>query len=444
MVVDDYTGKAQEQWPNYGHPIDAASLCGTVAQPAQIDDSTILGRDFVADFKTAVQAPPPFEVDQPLFSHAQSTIFGGMAPQPDTEAYDTAGSSSPNAPYLAPAFEYRDVPLIEDETAIAQRSYCANIFDMQTLNESSHHLRGSRSTLRKYSTILVPSDDGLECDYVPSQMVKGHSRRQRQGHGAAWSRRIPSKGPHRCQDPDCDYACNRPEHLRRHEASKHRGKLVQMHPCKFHECKDRRTGKHREIIARLDNLKAHYSKTHFRYGNSEKGGKNERKSMKAAYEMNLNVYDNLRWTMLLDEKMDVNHEIKDFLHVWKMLGYSILETRDTKVKSVVPEVESLVSSEWRYPDDETLQRFDPRWKALWNGTLTFDKALSVGVDMEESEAQGLLGVTMLETEAMGIDSLDPRWQAMHNGRMSVEQSEKLGVKQRNPLWKKLAERRGVR
>lgn len=436
MVVDDYTGKTQEHWPSYGDPMDATSLCGTVAQlrGAQIDDSTLLGRDYVVDFKTAAQAPRPFE-DQRFLSHAQPDFFGSMASQLETEAYDAAGSPSSNPPCLGPPFEYRDVTFAEDQMATGVCSYRTDSLNMQTPNDSSHHMKGSRSTLLRYPTIFPPSDDSLEDDHATSPAVRVRSRRQRQGRGAASPKQWP-KAKHRCRNPECDYACNRPEHLRRHELSKHRGPLVQMHPCQFHNCKDRRTGKHREIIARLDNLKAHYNKTHFKYGNSEKGGKNERKSMKAAYEMGLSVYDNVRWALLLDKKMDVNHEIEEYMHVWKMLGYSILETRDTKVKSVVPGFDC--------PDDATLQKYDPRWRALWDGTLTLDKALSVGENMEESEAQGLLGVTMLETEAMGIDDLDPRWKALFSGRMSVEQSEKLGVKQRNPLWKKLVERRRAR
>ena len=152
--------------------------------------------------------------------------------------------------------------------------------------------------------------------------------------------------------------------------------------------------------------------------------------MKAALEKGLRIYDS-RWAFLTDNKMDVNKEIEDdkgnicFLHVWKMLGYSILETRDIKVKDVYPE--------WKVTEgrtaDEKLQTFDPRWKALLGGTLTFEKAMDRGKHMDESEAQGLLGVTMLETEAMGIKHLDPRWTMLLSGRMSVEQSEKLGVKQ---------------
>ncbi|CAD6581272.1 MAG: hypothetical protein ASARMPRED_000566 [Alectoria sarmentosa] len=441
MVIDGYTGRAPpRQWQSHGPQNDALSFHERAAQPAHIDELTVWGRGLGADFSIPMAAPNShtFESGQPLFGDTQPTIFERGVSQPNAAAYNSADSSSPNPPSLEPPFELSPG---ECDTAVefadgfmvsnaptARRSYLPI---RQPRKDSSHSLKRSRNSPLKIYTLSPSSDDDLESSHAASPTFKSRSRRQKQRQGTAY--KIDKDKPHRCGR--CPYACNRPEHLRRHEDSKHRGGDVIMLPCAFHGCKDPKTNERREIQARLDNLKAHYTRTHFRYGITEKGGKNERKSMKAAQEMGLGIYDE-RWTLLLDSKMDVNHEIKDFLHVWKMLGYSIRETRDTRVKDVAPD--------WPVPEDETLQKYDPRWKALWNGTLTFDQAMDIGKDMKESEAQGLLGVTMLETEEMGIKHLDVRWVHMDNGRMSVEQSEKLGVKQKNPVWKDLIVRRKAR
>lgn len=440
ISVDSYTGKAPSQWSSYAPQDDASLLCGPVTQHLQTTESESFGRDFVASFSNSIAARASQAVDlnQPLFGHSQPTMFGGTTPQPGVEAYHQLGNSSANVPSLLPAFECTDVELVDGDImpndVTEARSYLGHKFTREPHNGLPYRSKRSRSTRLKTYGLSPTSDDDKKDDYSPSPNVKIRNKRHRQGQGARCKYVYTSDKNHRCEF--CEYACNRYEHLKRHEQSKHwkdkTGEDTEMHPCKFAGCKDRKTGGRLEIIARADNLKAHYTKTHFKYGGSEKGGKNARKSMKAAHQMELSLYDN-RWTLLLEGKMNVNEEIEDYLHVWKMLGYSILETRDTKVKSVRPD--------WQGPENETLQRFDPRWKALWDGTLTFDKAMSKGQDMKESEAQGLLGVTMLESEAMGIRPLDPRWTEMDNGRMSVEQSEKLGVKQRNPVWKELVERR---
>lgn len=408
---------------------DSPWLYGRAVQPAQIDESTILSRDLEAEFNNpiAAGASHTFELNQPLFNYGQPTIFESPPPQPDTEMYDAAGDSSPNAPLLAPPFEGWQGKY--DTDSLNSNAATADLI-RQTLNSSSHNSKRSLSAFIYH----LPSDDDSERDHAASQTVNKRNKRQKQRQDTFNRELWPSGKPHKCRH--CKYACNRQEHLRRHEMSVHDPK--EMLPCAFDGCIDRRTGGPREIICRWDNLKAHYTKTHFKYGSSEKGGKNYRKSMKAAHEKGLSVYDP-RWTLLLDRKMNVNHEIKDHLHVWKMLGYSILETRDTKVQDVVPDWQGLGDKTLQKSDP--LQKADPRWRALWDGTLTFDKAMERGQDMKESEAQGLLGVTMLETEAMGIKHLDPRWTEILSGRMSVEQSEKLGVKHRNPVWKEVARHR---
>lgn len=451
MAIDDFTGKAPGQWQSYGSENDTSSLYERAAQPPQIDESTSWNPDLVAAFNTiTARNSHTLELGQPLFSHTQPTIFDEPSSQPGAEAYNLAANSSPNAPSLAPAWEY--ITALSN-VAKAERSHLGDRLTRQPLDESSHLSKRSRSRRAQIYTLSPSSDDDPECDHGASRIVKNRNKKRKQDRIVV----VKDSGEvlypdtvehhrknHKCQHyvndgnghmVPCPYACNRPEHLRRHEDSKHRGPKVVMLPCAFDGCYDRKTGRRREIVARFDNLKAHYNKTHFRYGNSEKSGKNERKSMKAAHEMGLSIYDS-RWTLLLEGKMNVNHEIQDFLHVWKMLGYSIRETRDTRVKDVRPD--------WQTSEDDTLEKYDPRWNALWNRTLTFDQAMSIGKDMKESEAQGLLGVTMLETEEMGIKHLDVRWAQMDKGRMSVEQSEMLGVKQRNPVWIDLVNRRKAR
>ena len=449
-LVDGYTGKVPRQWQADGLQNNASLLYGRAAQQAQIHDPTSWNRDLTADF-CSITAPASHTLglSQPLFRHTQPTIFEGPASQPDMDAYDTAGSSSPNAPSLAPAWEYPGEEFGADGTgsnvSTTACSYPSGGIKQDSDDSLVHSKRSPRSVLKSYS-VWPASDDDLGCSYATPRKAKNQNKRQGATFNVALCRSSGSKIPktargkveckhksHQCQI--CDYACNRPEHLRRHEQSKHMKEKTEMHPCAFAGCVDRKTGKHRQIIARFDNLKAHYTKTHFKYGSTEKGGKNERKSMKAAYEMGLNLFDH-RWHLLLEGKMNVDVEIDNFLHVWKMLGYSILETRDTKVKDVVPD--------WQGPEDATLQKFDPRWTALWEGTLTLEKAIDTGTNMKETYEQGLLGVTMAETEWMGIKHLDPRWTALLSGRMSLEQSEKLGVKQSNPVWKELVARRRAR
>ena len=429
MIVDSLTGKAPTQWPNCS-PQTAGSSWYRTMQAAQIDESTSWSCDIQAKVNNSIAARSghTFEISQPLFGPAQSIIFEDSPSHPARGAYNTEGSSNPNAASLGPPFEYvligsgTDMEIPDDEDVATKHLTLKEVFNGPPL---SH-------------TYSPPSDDDLERDRAPSR-VRKHNRKHRQSQGAmcelAGYKRESKIKSHQCPEPNCDYACHRHEHLERHIKSKHIEGGPEELPCAFHDCIDRKTGNHRMIAARLDNLKAHYTNTHFKYGSSENGGKNARKSMKESYELGLKSHD-YRWNLLLEQKMNVNEEIEKELHVWKMLGYSIRETRDTKVKDVKPDCQK--------SGDEYLQKFDPRWKALWDGTLTFDKAMSKGKHMKESDAQGLLGVTMLETEAMGIKSLDPRWTVLLSGRMSVEQSEKLGVKQRNPKWKDLVTKRRAR
>ena len=411
----DFSVNESRQWSSFTLP---SSLYARKIQAAQIDE--LLN---------------PSHAFSQLCNPPEPTIFPLTSSNPDAQDYSMGRNPSPNTPSLKPPITDEGLNGMMLRAGTTRQLCYDNNMPAQSPNDN----------------LSFASDDDQEDDHVHSPKRINRNRRQRTH--IEYKGKVQGKS-HRCLERGCIHAFHRPEHLKRHRLSKHADGEdgPEMLPCQFDGCKDRKTGKHREIQARPDNLKAHYTKTHFKYGSSEKGGKNQRKSMKAAFEMGLHIYDH-RWQLLLGEKMNVNHDFistaspnrrndtttekaenKDFLHVWKMLGFSILETRDLMVKDVAPD--------WpEKAQDHKLQKYDPRWKALLDGTLTFDKAMMVGQDMEESKAQGLLGVTMLETEAMGIRDLDPRWKELLSSRMSVELSEKLGVKERNPVWNSLTRRR---
>ena len=137
--------------------------------------------------------------------------------------------------------------------------------------------------------------------------------------------------------------------------------------------------------------------------------------------MNLKSED-ARWNQLLEGGIRFGDTETGY---WKMLGYSIKETQDIKVKDLVPE--------WEGPDDTTLKKFDPRWKKLLDGDMTFEQAMERGRWMPEGEKEGLLGVDMMTSKAMGLQEVDPRWKKLLDGTMSLETSDKLGVRHHNPL-----------
>ena len=132
--------------------------------------------------------------------------------------------------------------------------------------------------------------------------------------------------------------------------------------------------------------------------------------------------EDARWTLLLEHGIDFGDTDTGY---WKMLGYSIKETQELRVKELVPE--------WEGPSETTLKEFDPRWKKLLEGGMTFEQAMERGRWMPEEEQEGLLGVDMAMTKAMGLQDVDPRWVKLLEGGMGMEMSEKLGVKHLNPV-----------
>lgn len=171
----------------------------------------------------------------------------------------------------------------------------------------------------------------------------------------------------------------------------------------------------KSIKDRPDNMRAHLKHTHFTYGKTESGGKNKRFSMRHSQEMGLRLEDE-RWTLLLQHAITFGDTETWF---YKMLGYSIKDTAEIAVRDIAPE--------WEGAEDAMLKDFDPRWKQLLSGNMTFEQAMERGRFMPEEEKEGILGVDMATSEQMGLRDLDPRWKCLDEGKMSLEMCEKLEV-----------------
>ena len=406
--VNDYAERAQMGWQDGENHLNALP---DYELPGQTKASPYLGVDLMSNFSGSLAARTD-DCSQSFVDYQQPSIFSNVLSSQGVMPPCTDPTSNPSP--LGEPFQY-DLGTSKD--------------DMSASSDDDEDDEG-------YSTGLATNT----CGNVKSFVLKRKSpkrlsskKRHRSIHYDRYGTRssictFTLGGYDRaCDRPDktpCSYACNRREHLHRHVLAKHT-EFPEPYECAFPDCIDKKTGKRRIIMARNDNFKAHYTRTHFSYGTTEKSGKNRRKSMKVSFENGLRESDN-RWTRMLAGKLTMDPNIKGFLSVWKMMGYSIRETREIRVKDVAPD--------WQGPDETTLEAFDPRWKALKNGTLDYEQAMSVGIDMAETAQQGLLGVTMSETKEMGIDHLDVRWNLLLSGEMSIEDSEKLGVKHENPAW----------
>lgn len=408
----------------------------------------------------------PFSTDdQGIKSGAASFAFGGDAVTSDPDD-DPIAANDPQMAwqerntvnYSTPAYGLEDRTLTMDlfsnvNGSLAPRpirySHAAFESPQSSIfpNIISQDLVSSQSTAIPSTLVLGPSwehqpgeqDHDISCsdDEDPQYIQTMVPRRPRKTSITRGSPVTTDGSKLQCQycpllSPPKRYACNRQEHMKRHFAAKHpvESRTVQdVYTCEFSDCIDKKTGKRKVIVARGDNFTAHYTKTHFSYGNTEKSGKNVRKSMKMSIERGLRSVDP-RWKFMLAGKMRVGENLKSmsddkpgqsFLSVWKMVGYSIKETREIKVKDI--------AADWQGPDNTTLDKFDCRWKALKDRTLEYEQAMSVGTNMLETPKQGLLGVDMMESKEMGLVGNDPRWIELRSGRMSIEDAEKLGVKQ---------------
>ncbi len=393
VPVFDYAERAQNEWSDHENSLHCLP---TSELPGQSISSTYLSADLVANFNgsSIVQID---DYARPDFESPQSKSFGEIPEHQGIVPSQIISTHSPRTLGEALHFHQRQ---FNDETSTS---------------DDDEYPTG---------TILRNVDAVSPCSRKGKPPRKPGNR-----HKDPLDYTKFSKRSNQCKK--CTYACGRSEHLTRHENSKH-AIDPKEYPCVFPDCIDKKSGKRRSIIARNDNFKTHFTKTHFSYGNTENSGKNRRKSMKVSIENGLRDNDS-RWTIMLAGEMTMDQHINSFLNVWKMIGYSIKETRELKVKDIAPE--------WQGRDETTLEKFDPRWRALKERTMSYEQAMSVGSHMAETPKQGLLGVTMAETEEMGIKDLDVRWQVLESERMSVEDSEKLGVKDRNPAWHVLQARR---
>lgn len=150
-----------------------------------------------------------------------------------------------------------------------------------------------------------------------------------------------------------------------------------------------------------------------------------------------------RWVRFLEGGITYDGNLKG---EWKMLGYSILETSQIKVKDIIATSGSHTLSQlWdaqtqdqnnTFHSETTLKDLDFRWKMLMDGTMDYDTAMAEGYRMKEYERKDrrLLGVSMFESEEMGLRDLDPRWAMLMSGKMSADDAEQLGVKHLNTGW----------
>lgn len=221
-------------------------------------------------------------------------------------------------------------------------------------------------------------------------------------------------GHHPCTHPGCPLHFKRPEHLKRH--AKIHDQNNNYLPCAFYDPSDPDGGHSckQTIKDRQDNMRAHLQTTHFKYGKMPKSGKNVRKTMKQSLEHGVRIDDH-RWDKLLKGEIQFGDQSNWY---YQMLGYSIQETQEIRISDFIPD--------WNRPEI-FLKEFDPRWKKLLQGDMTFEQAMERGQWMPETESQGILGVDMKTTARMGLASLDPRWSRFHSGMMTFKEAKVLAV-----------------
>lgn len=399
--------------------------------------------DLVADFSSSM-ASRINELAQPCTNGMPSSTFGDLI-----GAQGTIDQTSPVCT-LGPAFEFEEDPYASDcdsvyednlSTAATFGGRCSRddpIVQRKRKARRNHNVDKYLSSHETAPTSSYSSPPSIFVDRTPkrssAERLKG-----RQGDRKGRQNRLGDHKNKRNQCQHCPIEWNehtkqwkskfsfeRQEHLSRHVKSLHNPtpffcKVVGCHAHK--DYKGEKVKPRPGIQSRHDNLLPHY-RTHFKYGINEKSGKNKRLSMKESLAIGLRNEDE-RWDWFLAGRMSIDHPDgpRDFHNSWKMMGYSILETQNTRIKTLFPE--------WEGPAEETLERHDARWKALRGGKMTYELAMSRGLDMPETEAQGLLGVTMMETEQMGIKNLDGRWTMLLSCCMTMEDAKKLGVEDLN-------------
>ena len=429
MTMNDFADGVHADWLGEQTNNDFVSMCEHAMHAT--DTSASLSMDLARNFSYAMTARTKDSAHQYVHG-SQTQIIDDIIPAQEVGPSQAAVASNPSVRSLDPPFVYvgnrceLDEDLV-DEDAVSNAGMCVR-----------SPFRKSPVKKRKSTYVRIDQHNGLPsppslfsepaCKGIATPRANKNRKAAKKSGRLQIDLIVSSENKkHPC--PFCDYKFVRPEHLARHKKSKH-DRNTKYYPCLVHDCKDR-DGNHKMIKARGDNLAPHYINTHFSFGNSDKSGKNRRISLKESLEIGLLEWDH-RWANFLEGRINLDSENKG---EWKMLGYSIRETRDTRIKDIIPG--------WEGPDDATLKQFDFRWQMLQDRSMDFETAMAGGYKMVESERRdkGLLGVTMLESEEMGLKGEDPRWENLLSGKMTIGESEILGVKHLNPTWLALQTKR---
>ena len=421
MMTNEYTTNASNGLPCHQANDDFISTC---EQVIHTDSTASLSADMARNFSFAMGGPVK-DYAHPYVDGSQTQMFGTEVPSFEVELPHMAIDPMDAVRNLDAPFEYS-----KDE--IEAQSVDEDTLSSPAMASGSGGRKTSTRTRKKRSYTQMSETSAQSSSF--SEMSYKKSTKSRRGDNkkpkrSGWSTRLvvgSSDKKHpctECNEQGLNVRFVRPEHLVRHKKSHHEGDNTIWHACRVHDCVDK-TGKHKEIKARHDNLAPHYNNTHFSWGNSATSGKNRRISLKESHEIGLIDLDS-RWVRFLEGNIKWDGNPKG---EWKMLGYSILETQSIRVKDIV--------STWEGPEATTLKEFDFRWKMLLEGTMDFDTAMADGHKMKELERRdrGLLGVSMKESEEMGLKNVDPRWIKLRSGEMTVKESEVLGVNHLNPAW----------
>ena len=429
LPLEAYANSVQTAWPSqeFGNILSPAMCEETVP----FDTSASLGIDLVSDFQN--QSMPAgvkdtshmykHENTSPLFHNSSTLQTPTSVPAPlDRAAIDIN---------LDFSWEYEEGRWDSDSDRFDDEE---DILDAATSGMSHHQPQPTRGYHRKGNYARTSSWSSSEGSSIGRR--NSGTRSSIRGDKALRKRYIQQEHAQSTTSKrhPCEY-CNmkfaRPEHLSRHRKSIH-DENVKTFPCVVPDCMEKDRITHKTLKARGDNLAPHYQNTHFKWGNSEKSGKNRRISLKESYELGLASCDN-RWNRYLEGRIKI--DVHDPAHPceWKMLGYSIKETQEILVKQLFPKED--------VPDGTTLKAYDHRWGKMIDGTMDYETAMATGNDILTKPEHGALGVTMKETEEMGIKDIDVRWKVLLNGRMSIEDSEILGVKHLNPAWTLAQEKR---
>ena len=401
------------------------------------DQSASLGRDLVSRFNLSLSSQVDDHSQE--YMHMPQNSFGDFLVNETAMMRSTINREYEQIPTLGTSFDcFAPCPISDDDLLDINRP--SHFLKNESPQSPMRHPHRRSWARRKTSTNYTDSTDPFT---IPPRkiMTRISKSSKRQSIMVADS----SKKPHDCED--CDLRFQRPEHLKRHRGSVH-ALAPLWFPCLVPTCFEKDKVTRKRIKARGDNVTMHYRNTHFKQGNSENSGKNDRVSMKDAYLLSLTTspktFDLLkldfRFDRLFSGKISIDIDEDKHCGQWKMLGWSIKETRDLNVRDLFRDtvydtrVREQFFQSWHDYDNAMMKHFDFRWHKMIDGTLTYEAAMTTAKHFIKDRRLGLLGVSMQETEEMGMAHMDPRWIKMRRGEMSIEDSDELGVKEVNPVY----------